>query len=280
MSPDNDHNSWSWCTNSTPSVSALPMPAKSDELMGNLTTATTAELTCQKANTSNTSLSGLELSFFDFEPHDTTLSNPSSGSGWSQQTVGPIWLPANNQPISPPDSAVGAPPKSWPIYDYHPQLPLRIPINFDATKDLSPPDQITSPDDENPISDAVQQLPLPTSQSNKSKKNTRKSSATPNPTHMSKRARRNASWISVNTENLDPNHSDEIRQSKFLERNRVAASKCRQKKKQWIENLEAKARKLHFDNSTMNLIIGSYRSEVDHLRAELAKHHHCGYSKT
>lgn len=54
---------------------------------------------------------------------------------------------------------------------------------------------------------------------------------------------------------------------KFLERNRAAASRCRQKRKVWVENLEKKAE----DMSSMN---GQLQSEVTLLRSEVAQLKH------
>ncbi|XP_057191481.1 cyclic AMP-dependent transcription factor ATF-2 [Triplophysa rosa] len=51
---------------------------------------------------------------------------------------------------------------------------------------------------------------------------------------------------------------------KFLERNRAAASRCRQKRKVWVQNLEKKAE----DMSSMN---GQLQSEVTLLRNEVAQ---------
>ena len=246
------------------------MPAQKDEAIGTRTGQK------DKAGNNDKALSGLELSFFDFEPHHPT-SNPASGSRWSQPTLNPIWFPVSNQPISPPNSALAAAPNSWPTDDLYHQPPLRIQTNVNATKDPSPPNQLTPPDGETPTGDAMSQLSQPISRSKQSKK-TSKSSATSKPTPPSKRHRRSAARNCEDTEDLDPNHPDEIRRSKFLERNRVAASKCRQKKKHWIENLEVKARELHADNNTMRLVIDSYRNEIEHLRGELAKHGHCGCS--
>ena len=70
--------------------------------------------------------------------------------------------------------------------------------------------------------------------------------------------------------------SEDDRRSKFLERNRVAASKCRQKKKEWTSNLESNARELQQGKSHMALIVNSLKDEVMFLKGEMLKHTSCG----
>lgn len=68
---------------------------------------------------------------------------------------------------------------------------------------------------------------------------------------------------------------DEEKRNRFLERNRVAASKCRQKKKEWTNNLEARARKLQNENGQLTLMVGSLKDEVLFLKSEMLKHSDC-----
>ena len=70
-----------------------------------------------------------------------------------------------------------------------------------------------------------------------------------------------------------------LKRSRFLERNRVAASKCRTKKKEWTSNLEARARELQAEKNQLALIVGSLRDEVVWLKGELLKHTSCGCEK-
>lgn len=69
--------------------------------------------------------------------------------------------------------------------------------------------------------------------------------------------------------------SDQKRR-KFLERNRVAASKCRQKKKQWMQELETNARKAQSDSKHLHGMVGILREELLRLKGELLKHSSCG----
>ena len=65
------------------------------------------------------------------------------------------------------------------------------------------------------------------------------------------------------------------KRSQFLERNRVAASKCRQKKKEWTSNLEQKARELQASKTSMALLVSSLREELLYLKGEALRHTTC-----
>lgn len=69
---------------------------------------------------------------------------------------------------------------------------------------------------------------------------------------------------------------DDQKRNKFLERNRVAASKCRLKKKEWTSNLETRARVLQQDRNQLSLMASSLKDEVLWLKGELLKHSGCG----
>ncbi|KAI9790721.1 MAG: hypothetical protein M1816_004862 [Peltula sp. TS41687] len=68
---------------------------------------------------------------------------------------------------------------------------------------------------------------------------------------------------------------EDPKRSKFLERNRVAASKCRQKKKEWTSNLETRARTLQNERNQLSLMTSSLKEEVLWLKGELLKHSTC-----
>jgi hypothetical protein len=63
------------------------------------------------------------------------------------------------------------------------------------------------------------------------------------------------------------------KRTKFLERNRVAASKCRQKKKTWTTELEAKCRFLQDSKQNQQVLIGSLAAEAAYLKAEILRLH-------
>ncbi|KAG8234591.1 hypothetical protein J437_LFUL017094 [Ladona fulva] len=62
---------------------------------------------------------------------------------------------------------------------------------------------------------------------------------------------------------------------KFLERNRAAASRCREKRKNWIKSLQRKCNVLETNNAALHSEIASLRAEVSQLRASLLVHKDC-----
>ncbi|XP_072306133.1 cyclic AMP-dependent transcription factor ATF-7a isoform X4 [Eucyclogobius newberryi] len=67
---------------------------------------------------------------------------------------------------------------------------------------------------------------------------------------------------------------DERRQ-RFLERNRAAASRCRQKRKVWVCSLEKKAEELSSMNMSLSTEVSLLRNEVAHLKQLLLAHKDC-----
>ena len=55
----------------------------------------------------------------------------------------------------------------------------------------------------------------------------------------------------------------------FLERNRQAALKCRQRKKAWLQSLQAKVEFLTADNEGLQNTVGALRSEIVYLKTQL-----------
>lgn len=67
----------------------------------------------------------------------------------------------------------------------------------------------------------------------------------------------------------------EAKRRRFLERNRVAASKCRQKKKAWVQDLEAEAHQYHANCERLRATVDVLSSEVLLLKSQLLKHNTC-----
>lgn len=71
--------------------------------------------------------------------------------------------------------------------------------------------------------------------------------------------------------------TDEEKRKSFLERNRVAALKCRQRKKQWLENLQARCEYYAHENEGLVREVGALRDQVAQLREVLDRHRaECG----
>ncbi|PLW26785.1 hypothetical protein PCASD_23420 [Puccinia coronata f. sp. avenae] len=89
--------------------------------------------------------------------------------------------------------------------------------------------------------------------------------------------------------NYDPDHippaaqpsssgkpeTEEEKRKNFLERNRQAALKCRQRKKAWLANLQTKVEYLSTENETLQMTINSLREEIDSFRSILVSHKDC-----
>lgn len=67
----------------------------------------------------------------------------------------------------------------------------------------------------------------------------------------------------------------EAKRRRFLERNRVAASKCRQKKKAWMADLEMEAREAQARSKQLKHCVSMFREEILQLKTELLKHNSC-----
>ena len=214
-----------------------------------------------------------ESSFFDFDspsPFQQTFSTPS-GMSWGNDV--------NFHPLSPPNSAVFSP-KDWPYSNaYQQPNPASILTNIDTANTRAQYGQVTPPDDDDDnesmfdyhLKSQYQQEAQDDTGGKKRKRYT--STANENTSQSPKRARKYAPRGASNA--AEPMKTEDVKRSKFLERNRVAASKCRQKKKEWTQNLENKARELQKNNSSLRLMVDSLRQEVIFLKGEMLKHSSC-----
>ena len=77
----------------------------------------------------------------------------------------------------------------------------------------------------------------------------------------------------------DADPSGDAQRAKVLERNRIAASKCREKKKTQAAELERTARALKRRQADMQLAAAGLREQVMGLKAELLEHVDCGCAR-
>ncbi|KAL1962088.1 hypothetical protein VTN77DRAFT_616 [Rasamsonia byssochlamydoides] len=85
---------------------------------------------------------------------------------------------------------------------------------------------------------------------------------------------------SQKTEQKDPKKmTDEEKRRNFLERNRVAALKCRQRKKQWLANLQAKVEIFTTENDALTATVTQLREEIVNLKTLLLAHKDCPVSQ-
>ncbi|KAJ1862883.1 hypothetical protein LPJ78_004413 [Coemansia sp. RSA 989] len=71
---------------------------------------------------------------------------------------------------------------------------------------------------------------------------------------------------------------EQQRRQRFLERNRIAASKCRQKKKLWVQELERRAEDVTMQNRTLHIAVAQLKEEVMVLKNQLLAHRNCNCS--
>ncbi|XXH00184.1 mitochondrial 54S ribosomal protein YmL35 [Hypoxylon texense] len=70
-------------------------------------------------------------------------------------------------------------------------------------------------------------------------------------------------------------NGDATKRNRFLERNRVAATKCRQKKKEWVSDLEETRFGLEGQNSHLQMEYSSLKNEITHIKSQLMEHASC-----
>lgn len=73
----------------------------------------------------------------------------------------------------------------------------------------------------------------------------------------------------------DEEMEDGTRRNKFLKRNRIAASKCRQKKKEWVGSLEETKCILENQRSTLESEYNDLVNEVSRMKMQLMNHAAC-----
>lgn len=220
--------------------------------------------------------------FFDFEPPTNTgspyqdqLSTPGvSGMPWSGDMI--------FHPLSPPDSASFSPKDPW---SYGFRNPTNIMTNITPANARANYGQITPPNDDNDNESLLeyqlseQQGQSQSAEPDSAAKKRRRNGANANE-QSSQPIKRTRKYASRNGNAAEATGKPEdVKRSKFLERNRVAASKCRQKKKEWTQNLENRARELQKNNNMLRLDVESLRQEVLFLKGEMLKHSSCDCSQ-
>ncbi|MCJ1332369.1 hypothetical protein MMC10_009061 [Thelotrema lepadinum] len=99
----------------------------------------------------------------------------------------------------------------------------------------------------------------------------RDSSASNKSSRSTKRAKKSRQESQVHEDSSEHGEEGEKR-SKFLERNRVAASKCRQKKKEHNAQLEQKAKNLERENAVLKMTMEALQTEKITLMTHMAMH--------
>ena len=82
-------------------------------------------------------------------------------------------------------------------------------------------------------------------------------------------------WVYRKRGRKPDDEDPEIKRQRFLERNRAAASRCRAKKKVWVDSLENKCKELEIINQNLTQEVTMLRSEVQQLKSILIAHKDC-----
>ncbi|KAL8639622.1 MAG: hypothetical protein Q9228_003365 [Teloschistes exilis] len=223
--------------------------------------------------------------FFNFEPPiDADSSFTPQYPALSEASLTPGWNAMAPQVPSPPDSAT-SPPPSWQSFPYQPSSSVHNISVHNILTDMYTGTRVqlgqnTPPDDDFPNLFTVPgQCQNPSTgvqepSAGSATKRKRSSTSGHEKATAPKRSRKNGR--STNLSNGQPASSaEEVRRHKFLERNRVAASKCRQKKKEWTQNLENRARELQKENNHLRMLTDSLRDELVFIKGEILKHTSC-----
>ncbi|KAL8839878.1 MAG: hypothetical protein Q9170_001558 [Blastenia crenularia] len=210
--------------------------------------------------------------FFEFEPSiESTSPFVQQYPSLPEADLTPGWDAIQPQMLSPPHSA-SSPPPSWPPFGYQQPHNILTDIYPDTRTQYgqnTPPDE--SFDDLFPSTDQPQ---VPTN-GNDEKKRKRQPASNGSKASPTKRSRKYGRSVDSSNGQV-PSGAEEVRRSKFLERNRIAASKCRQKKKEWTQNLENRGRELQKEHQSLKMMMESLRDERLFLKNEMLKHTTCG----
>ena len=183
--------------------------------------------------------------------------------------------------MTPPPSAKETP-QDWPHHSLQEQS--HLPHNIDThTRSNHSRDsrlqygQATPPDDDFPhefdFSSHEQKVQL-LDDPPKLEDDEKTKSPTPKTTKTTKRTRKSTRKPRDQEPKQEHKPVDEKRH-KFLERNRVAASKCRQKKKEYTQSLEDRARALDQANRSLKIALTSHEEEYQFLVNEMLRHTSC-----
>jgi len=69
--------------------------------------------------------------------------------------------------------------------------------------------------------------------------------------------------------------AEEAKRERFLDRNRVAATKCRQKKREWTKNLEERVRELTVQREMLTTYVSVLKNELFMLKSQCLEHSDC-----
>lgn len=215
---------------------------------------------------------------FSFSPQQDSMDfDPASPASFSQSleqtTVHPGVLSGDNVSLLDGNNQI-------PGDFFNPQaLFTSLPNARSHHGQITPPDDLSPKSTEskppmNSIEDREIQVKVEDSvevaaASTKRKRSSKASAGNP----TKKRGRK--SVTTVDDENLDP--EEKAKRDQFLERNRVAAHKCRQKKKEWMVSLDNDCRDLSAKNKYLAAEVDMLQKTLYELKNLIFQHADCGY---
>ena len=131
--------------------------------------------------------------------------------------------------------------------------------------------QATPPDEQSLREPGLDEVNTALSHQQRPSTSKRESSSSGKSTRSTKRIKKATRSSSVAEDSVENGEEGEKR-SKFLERNRVAASKCRQKKKEHNAALEQRAKNLERENALLKMTMESLQTEKINLMTQMASH--------
>ncbi|KAI9598835.1 hypothetical protein BDF19DRAFT_419830 [Syncephalis fuscata] len=94
--------------------------------------------------------------------------------------------------------------------------------------------------------------------------------------NKSNKSNNNSSFHDEDEDDDDDDDGDNVgKRQKFLERNRVAAFKCRQKRKVWMQELETKSEEVTKRNKALQLLVSQLKEEAIQLKNQMLAHQDC-----
>ncbi|KAL0262838.1 hypothetical protein SLS55_001812 [Diplodia seriata] len=214
---------------------------------------------------------------FSFSPQQDSMDfDPTNAATFSQDleqvTVHPGVLSGNNNPLF---DGHGQSSENF----FNPQMFTTLPSVRSQHGQITPPDDLSPKSAESKLAfnsskDSEIQVKVEDSTEVATASNKRKRSSKGS-VGSSTRKRGRKSVVVVEDDSQDP--EDKAKRDQFLERNRVAAHKCRQKKKEWMVQLDNDCRDLAARNKYLSAEVNVLSNTMYELKNLIFQHADCGY---
>ncbi|KAF2421568.1 hypothetical protein EJ08DRAFT_701968 [Tothia fuscella] len=198
-------------------------------------------------------------------PMQSSMNNPMGTDGFNG-VDGNLWGSHNM------DFSAFAPPNPWVWANNQRGSNILFDVRNGLTtppKDDLPPDMATT------NLDSINPNEIVNSRKRSSRKMSRGGNGADDEERSTNSGRKSRKGSKVSLIDPEEGEEGEEKREKFLERNRVAASKCRQKKKVWTHNLEERARELTSERHALTHHVALLRNELLELKCKCLEHTNC-----